>query len=135
MDTESVVHLCCEEGESGTEAGSEDGVGGEHRGGEDGVGVYEVILFRALDIRLKMEGGTYHDGEEDEDHTESERNARCNGGCPREGRRVRPCEPEESDGECHSTNHGWLQSSFWGSEAAFIIDDFLVTGIVERAGI
>lgn len=97
MDPQILEHVCREQWKGCTEQGTQDGVGGKDGGGIDNVGVDEVV----------------HDGEEDEDHAKAEGGGGDDGDGPVDGGRVGPCEPEETDGEGGTGDHGSVETLFW----------------------
>ena len=107
MNSEVVVHLSGKKREGGTEERTQDGVGREHGGCKDGVGVDEVV----------------HHAEEDEHHAETEGYAGENGHDPVDARGVGPGEPEETNGDSNTTNHGGRQTSLrWCKTLVFIAE-------------
>lgn len=119
MYTKVCIHITREQWKCHSEQTSQDRVRSESGGSIDGICIDEII----------------HDSKEDEDHTESKRGSRGDGRYPMYAWRVRPREPEETDGQGAGSYHGHGKTGFWwcvaivGSCDSFV--SFVITETVD----
>ena len=101
MYPQTLVHIRREQGKHTPEHVPQNRHGRQHRRGIHGIRVDEIV-----------DNPHVHD-----DHTEPERDQRCDAGHPVHGGGVRPREPEEAHGDCYGGDHARRQTCFRRCEA------------------